>query len=179
MRLAMGPGYLHASSSSRGYTQTISGGGFALNFAFGGAVAPNLIVFGELSGTSAIDPSFKETGSASESWNNTTVSMISVGPGIAYYVPSVNVYFSGAITISQLTASDNSDNNSNSDSVDLSESGVGGSFMVGKEWWVTRDWGVGIASMLQLASMKSKMYGMSDSRWFATAWSVLFSATYN
>ena len=174
MRLCMGAGYLRSSASYKGDTATYSGGGVAMNLAFGGSVTPNLVIFGELSMSTAIDPSFKVTGESSMTLKNVTLEMMNLGPGIAYYFTPANVYLSGALTFSQLTvAYDSSDDR---DSEDLSDLGIGGSFMIGKEWWISRDWGLGLASMLQLASMKDK--GV-DTRWFSTAWSLLFSATYN
>jgi hypothetical protein len=50
--------------------------------------------------------------------------------------------------------------------------------MVGKEWWVTQDWGLGLAGQFQVASMKDHPDGVST-RMTAETFSLLFSATFN
>jgi hypothetical protein len=177
LRLSGGAGYFHSSASYGGVTRTLSGVGPAMNFACGGAVLPNLIIFGELSASAAMDPTVNATGSSSTTATDTTVNLYNFGPGVAYYIESLNLYLSGAVTLAWMTA-DNSNNNSNnnSQSTSLTDTGIGGSFMVGKEWWVSANWGLGVAGMLNLASMKDKTV---DTRWFTTSVSFLFSATYN
>jgi hypothetical protein len=172
MRLTMGGGYLHASTSQDGMTTSLSGAGLSLNMALGGSVTHNWIVFGEVSVSSASAPVREDTGYPDKTLDNQTLSLISVGPGVAYYFDSLNLYLSGAVTMSMLTL----DRDNSNSSQELTRSGFGASFMVGKEWWVSSDWGVGIAGMLQGASMKDKYY---DQRWSAGSLSVLFSATYN
>ena len=49
--------------------------------------------------------------------------------------------------------------------------------MLGKEWWVSRNWGLGIAGGLFTASLKDK--NVPGLTWSAGAASLLFSATYN
>ena len=87
----------------------------------------------------------------------------------------MNLYFSGALTFTQVTVNDDTVNDGSGNG-DLTDMGVGGSFLVGKEWWVSTNWGLGVAGMLRLASMKVTD---SDARMTATAFSILFSATYN
>jgi hypothetical protein len=58
--------------------------------------------------------------------------------------------------------------------------GVGASFMAGKEWWVSHDWGLGVAGQFRVAWMKAKAeFAGSDDTMTATAFAILFSATYN
>jgi hypothetical protein len=181
MRLAAGLGVLNAKYKSFGQDATISGGGMAMTFAFGGAVTPNLVLYGEMVMTVAIDPK-SESGETSQNLTNTNVNLFGIGPGVAYYLEPSNMYFSGTLAFSQVTASDSSSSSSNSNhSVDMTDMGIGASFMVGKEWWVSHDWGLGVAGLLHLASMKTKevVSGTTNDRMTATALSVLFSATYN
>jgi hypothetical protein len=48
--------------------------------------------------------------------------------------------------------------------------------MVGKEWWVTPDWGIGIAGQFHIAAMHDPTV---DAQMRANVFSLLFSATYN
>jgi len=143
-------------------------------FAFGGAVTPNLIFYGELTINSATDPQV-DSGDTSQSLGY-DLNMFGIGPGVAYYLVPANIYFSGTLAFSQVTESSHNSGSGNSGSIDLTEMGVGLNILVGKEWWVSHDWGLGVAGQLYVASMKMKY---DDSRMTATALSVLFSATYN
>jgi hypothetical protein len=177
MRLSMGPGYLHTKMSAYGQDQTIKGSGFGMNVAFGGAVARNLVIFGELTALSAMDPTV-EAGSYSTTVNDASIDLMGIGPGVAYYLEPANVYLSGTISLSQVTANDNS-NNSNNNSADLTDFGFGLSLTVGKEWWVSANWGLGISGMFRYASMKLKSDYYSEGDMTAMGFALMFSATYN
>lgn len=171
LRMTMGVGYLHTSYSVGTSDLTISGGGMALSIAVGGAIMPNLILYGEITGTSALNPTFSTaTGSAT---GNGTVSLVGLGPGAAYYIEPTNMYVSGTLAFSQVSASDSNSNNS----TDLTNTGIGFALSVGKEWWASPNWGVGVAGMFHFASMTVK--NANDTRMTAEGISILFSATYN
>ena len=175
MRLTMGLAYLSAKYSEAGQDATISGSGMAMAFAFGVSVTPNLVLYGEFLVTVAMDPTLEVAGTSQHLGFD--VNLFGIGPGVAYYLEPLNMYFSGTLAFSQLTASRSSSSSSSSnDSTDVTEMGIGAGFMVGKEWWVSHDWGLGVAGLLHLASMKMKYV---DTRMTATGLSVLFSATYN
>jgi hypothetical protein len=172
IRLTAGFGYVSASETFAGATDTYSGVGATFGAAFGGVIAPNLILFGEFLGTSVPDPTYDLSGpggyTASFSGDMT---LFGFGPGIAYYIEPINLYLSGTLAFSEVSVS-NYDNNGSLDT----NLGFGMSLAVGKEWWVARDWGIGLAGQLHLASMRDS--GV-DARMTAAAFSLLFSATYN
>ncbi len=174
MRLTMGLGYLNAKFNYLGQDTTISGNGVAMTFAFGGAVTPHLVLYGEMLVNMAFEPDL-EYGGTSQPMTGTNVGLLGIGPGVAYYLEPSNLFFSGTLAFSQVQESASDSSNSN-DSADLTDMGIGASFMVGKEWWVSNNWGLGLAGLLRLASMKMRY---EDTRMTATAISVLFSATYN
>jgi hypothetical protein len=177
MRLTAGLTVLNASFSTNGIDNSITGAGVGFSMAFGGSITPNLVLYGEIVGSSALEPNSKYGGTSS-TLTDYNVNLFGIGPGVAYFLVPANVYFSGTLAFSQLTESYNGSSNSssNNNSVDLTNMGIGASFMVGKEWWVSTNWGLGVAGMLHLASMKMKNY---DSRATAEAISILFSATCN
>jgi hypothetical protein len=177
MRLTTGITVLNASYSTNGIDNSITGAGVGFSMAFGGSITPNLVLYGEFVTSSALEPNSKR-GGTSNTLTGYNVDLFGIGPGVAYFLVPANVYFSGTLAFSQLTESYNGSSNSssNNNSVDLTNMGIGASFMVGKEWWVSTNWGLGVAGMLHLASMKMKNY---DSRATAEAISILFSATCN
>jgi hypothetical protein len=149
----------------------LSGGAAAFGVALGAAVIPNLVLYGEFLGMIVSDPSWSQGGSSGTS-SGVTMAMIGFGPGVAYYIEPFNMYLSSTLTFTQLSVSDSHSN------VDYYKSnlGFGFSLEVGKEWWVSTDWGLGAAFQFQFASMKDKY---SDAQLTGLGFVVLFSATYN
>ena len=175
MRLDVGFGFMSASESFGGYTDTYSGSGVTYGAAFGGVVAPNLIIYGEVLGTTVFDPTYGvNDGNGSVVLSGVDMTMAGIGPGVAYYFEPINLYLSGTLTFNRISFSDSSSNYPYGDT----SVGIGLSMMVGKEWWVGRDWGIGLAGQIHLATMKDTPQGY-DSRMNAAVFSLLFSATYN
>lgn len=170
LRLHCGGGYLTASEPYQGSNLTMSGGAFAFSAAFGGAITPHLIIYGEFVGMVVSDPNVT-LNSQSATASGTTMSMIGFGPGVAYYVEPMNMYFSGTLTLSKLSFDDSKGNVTAE-----SDMGFGLSAVLGKEWWVSADWGLGAAFQFQVASMKDK--GV-DARLTGLGFALLLSATYN
>ena len=180
LRLKAGYGYLTASESyDMGTTDVYAEFGPILNAAFGHSIVGNLILYGEFVMT-RLNAAWTQNGATPPSWiRKREVTLFGFGPGIAYYLP--NLYVSGALTVAKLWFIDDvtfppPDTNW----------GLGCSFAVGKEWWVGRDLGMGIAGQFTYASMKhsfsqerDKYYAYFDPRMHVTMFSLLLSATYN
>ena len=171
MRLLMGGGYLSTKEKFGGNTYTLSGGAVAFSAAFGGAVAPNLIIYGELGGMSVNEPSVSGNGSSGTA-KGLTLNMISFGPGLAYYVQPMNLYVSGTFNFTKFSMSDNNNSNNTADS----DTGFGFSATLGKEWWVSTDWGLGAAAQFNMGTAKADS---GDTTLTGIGFAVMFSATYN
>ena len=173
LRLHIGGGYAHMGGTD-GFNDELAfvGGGGSFGLALGGTVLPNLVLFGNLFGMSLSDPDVEFNGTAMGSVSGSTT-IGGIGPGAAYYFQPVNVYVSGTIAATFFQASD-SDGTSQYES----DTGIGFQGMVGKEWWVSQDWGLGIAAEFIAAR------GMADKadssiKWAGNMFSLVFSATYN
>jgi hypothetical protein len=155
------------STDSAGVRTKLSGGGPSLGLAIGGQVAGSLIIYGELAiagpATPVVDGPFATP--------LDDVNLFGLGAGAAYYLTSHNVYLSGTLLVSQLTATSPLHADLNS------RVGPGFSLMLGKEWWAAMDWGLGVAAQLWLATMRGGDFG--PDRWNAAVWALNFSATYN
>ena len=172
LRLHLGGGYSKVSGEdSTGDRVTISGGAASFGVALGGAIAPNWIIFGNLFGTFISDPNVSLDGQDLGSGSG-SADVLGFGGGVAYFLEPANVYLSASLAATKFRI-----DNSNGDKVYESDTGVGFQGIVGKEWRVSAGWGLGIAGELILASMKDSVD--SSLTWTATAFSVLFSATYN
>ncbi len=168
MRLSFGFG----GAASSGAGEKYSGGSFAFGAAFGGALTQHLILYGEFLLHAIPDPTRDGFGS-SQTLGGTEVDILGFGPGVAYYFMPLNLYLSGTLLIQQVQLSDTNDS---SNSVALTKTGIGCSLMVGKEWWVSDDWGLGVAAQLLLGSAKDPY---SDAHWTSRGVAVMFSSTYN
>ena len=170
LRFLLGPGYLHASASYGGVSQKVSGVGGTFGVAVGGSLNPNLVIYGELLGTSVSDPTL-DYGGTSGTASGLTVTMVGLGPGVAYYFDG-NLYVSGTLLFTKLSFSDSN----TSDQLASTNWGFGAGLTFGKEWWVSRDWGLGVSGQFLAASMKDN--GV-DTRWTGISAALLFSATCN
>lgn len=178
IRGAIGPAVLHASWKEGTYDWSVTGTGFAIAVALGGSVLPNLVIYAELTHSVASDPT-RKVDDLSTTLTNYDVDLAGFGPGAEYYLVPANLYFSGTIAFSKLTSRYNGPSGSEGTGSDLAiftNTGIGATLMVGKEWWVSANWGMGVAGIVHLASMKITN---EDSRVTAEALSLVLSATYN
>ena len=93
-----------------------------------------------------------------------------LGLGVTYYIMPVDLFVSGSVGIGWLAFEDDA-----GQSKDTS-AGIALDALIGKEWWVGSDWGIGVAA--QLLYMHVKDY-TDDAGMDAFAVNVLFTATYN
>lgn len=170
LRLQLGVGYLHAGTNESGQSVSCSGVGGTIGLAIGGAIARNLILYGEIYGTSVSDPTLS-SGGASMTGSGLTETFAGLGPGVAYYLDD-NLYLSGTLLFSRLDFSDSD----TTDTLASTDVGIGTVLSVGKEWWVTGDWGIGVAGQFAGATMKDQNDGP---RWNIWSLALVFSATYN
>ncbi|HEY0706170.1 MAG TPA: hypothetical protein VGG33_05200, partial [Polyangia bacterium] len=175
LRFLLGIGYTNLGAEAGATDMKIAGGGGAFSFALGGAVTPNLILFGELLQSIAVDPDVEIAGQSS-STEGTSASLVGVGAGLAYYLPN-NIYVSGTLAFTQISLMDEDD-----EEIADTEFGPGLSLVVGKEWWVSENWGLGIAGQLYAARMKDRAPaapGGETPTWQGLGLNLLFSASFN
>ena len=149
---------------------TVSGPGGTFGIALGGAVAENLIVYGEVFDDVAVNPDI-EVGAMQGSTTDTNAGQVGFGAGIAYYVMPLNLYLSGTLSASRLQIEQNNT------TVGKSDLGPGVSLMIGKEWWASPQWGLGVAGQFFGGRMKDQ--GTNAPTWTTAAFGIVFSATYN
>ena len=157
LRMDLGVGW----SSSFVSGTDVSGPGAGIGIGIGGNVADNLALFGQLVGTSAAKPKVGGRDAGIDS-----LSFGGLGIGLTYYLMPQNVFFSGVLGLGTLTErlSGFPDHNSNP--------GLIARLGFGKEWFVSRTWGLGIAGYLNLG-----LHGDEGSAtWKSVAPVVAFSA---
>jgi hypothetical protein len=170
LHLHLGGGFTSISGSDGyGGTTKVSGGGPSFAVAVGGAVAPNLALFGNFFFTGATQPHVSNGGYSADSSGNALVG--GFGAGVVYYFMPANVYLSGAVAAVDFSAED-----STGKTTYQSDVGLGFEALLGKEFWVSEHWGLGAAlEFVGASSMKDK--NNANVTWSAGAFNLLFSAT--
>ena len=170
LRLAGGVGYAQlVENDVMGSDLKLSGVAGTSRFQIGGTVSDNLIIYGEFGGVLQSEPTMEWVGE-SGSTSDVKVSVYDVGGGITYYLMPSNVYFALSLLISQAELEFNNTKGE-------SEYGIGFNAMIGKEWWIGEDWGIGATIYVYYSTMKDK--GEFDNNINNFSVGVLFSATYN
>lgn len=170
LRLAPGIGWNKTTEDFAGDSLKLSGASGLFNIAVGGAVSQDLILHLDVSGVSTADPKVEINGSSFSS-SASSMSTTLVGLGVTYYLPS-NYYLTGAFGLAKSTIT--------SGGIDYStDNGLGVNLMVGKEWWVSDDWGLGIAGQILYTNCPDKAIGGVKPDVKSTSIGLLFSATYN
>jgi len=171
LRLQIGIGFTTLRGSG-GYLGaiTVSGGGGLLGVAIGGGVTRNLAVFGSLFASRATNPDFT-TGGVDAGRNGGSAAVGGVGVGLVRYFEPLNVYVSGELASVSMMIQNTQG------TIDQSKYGLGIEGSVGKEWWLSRHWGLGAAAELLCATGMMDKYD-SNLDWSAVVANLLISATY-
>lgn len=164
----LGAGGSASSMSESGDDAKYSGPAGLYSLAVGGAVAPNLIIGGQLWGSSVSDVDLTVNGHT-ETLHDVTYDVYGFGALVKYYIMPVNMYLSATPSVAQLSLK--SDFGS-----DETRWGPALRLGVGKEWYVSQHWGLGVAGVLQLASNKAEDDGPT---WRTMGGGVVFSASFN
>lgn len=176
LNLSLGLGYQgfeydHAHSS-RGLESNGIATGFYIKL--GGRVANNLLLHASLIGETN-QSSLKETynGEVEETYNALHDNLSILGVGLTYYFLQ-NIFVTASIGISQF----NLQGDTGDDIITLGRSENGFAFHVGvgKEWWVSENWGLGISLNFTHGSADDQHDAGEMS---GNGISVMFSATYN
>ena len=145
----------------------------AANVSIGYMVIENLGLFFEVSGTTMIGPEFSSKSSSIQAGEDVKASIGGSGFGVIYYFMPANVYLSTSFNANRILLEIPTPLETQRYE---SDPGGGINFMVGKEWWVSDNWGLGVAASLRSSRMKSDG---GDVDWTARSLDILFSATYN
>lgn len=171
-RALLGMGSFTAETGSR----CLSGPGVDVGFAVGHAIRPGLILQLDSIFAGPSDPTYQEDGEEVDRRFDATA--VGLGPGATYYVQH-NVYATAAVYASWLLRTETVETPPvGTDEIrESSRTGIGASVTVGKEWWLSDSWGLGVAGRGFLATMRDG--DSDDSTWGVRSFSLLFSATMN
>jgi hypothetical protein len=169
VRPDLGFGYLTTSGSLSGMDATISGVAGTFGIAVGGAISENQVLAFHLWDMVVTNPTIT-SGSNTASNVNATLTLIAFGPEYTTYSKD-NFYasFSPALTRASIT--------SNGSTTDTNY-GFGLRTALGKEWWVSDHWGLGLAAHVSF-SVNQVSGSTNPPTWTGWGATIAFSATYN
>ena len=128
---------------------TVKGTGAGLGFFFGGTPAPGVVVGGALLGSDAVSPTVTmndRTGTA----DNSALVLVLVGPFLQYYpFPSEGLNLGLAVGFATLSAQNKDGNTEGQDN------GFGASLSIGQDFWVGKEWSLGIAGRFSYARVSA------------------------
>jgi hypothetical protein len=180
LRLAIGAGGGGLTGDDfvdSGAEVSVAGAGLSTDIAIGGALVENLILHADIYQMTLFNPTVSRDGNevgdaddvGDEEGVGQDIRMAGLGIGVTYYFMPINLYLSGSVGLGQAVfEGDHGD-------TEGSEPGFGGNLMVGKEWWVGADWGIGAAAQLLFIAVEDEVLGDIT----GMSVSLLFSATYN
>jgi hypothetical protein len=172
LRFLLGGGYLSATEKDFfGSDLKIHGNAGHFSFQIGGAVTNNFILFFDYAAVAAKNPKAEWSG-VSVSTSGTELQLQNAGGGITYYFMPINMYLSVSVVAAKATLKVNSDSGA-------TELGPGVNIALGKEWWVSDNWGLGIALVGHYSKVKSDEGVLGKKDVVNSYIGVAFSATYN
>jgi hypothetical protein len=178
IRLSAGIGVGAVTEDWPSTTLKSSGPAGVYSFAIGGAVSPNLAMGADFFGFGLSEPKLTYGGTSYGTQQNTSVNVGGVGFNTTYFFMPSNVYVSGTLGLVQVSRNKYSSSGSSQTlTTDDPSRGLGVSLMVGKEWMVSRDWGLGVAGQF-IGTSTSKTDAGSDVSVGSAAFGVSFTATY-
>ena len=111
----------------------ISGSGYPLALSAGFALTPHLVLFAEFYRASILNPT-------TNGYNLANLDLNGFGPGLTYYLVPRNIFLSSTLLLSKAGYLNTRFGNSTT-----SPRGVTGRLSLGKEWWISGEWGLGFA----------------------------------
>ena len=139
------------------------------NFAIGGMVSRNLALHGTFWGWAISDPDV-EINNDDQGELDGSLTMSAIGGGVTYYFMPTNLYLSGSLGLGQLELDIENVGDADTDW------GLVFDATIGKEWWVSANWGLGLAGGFGFHSISEDNF---DDNWSGVSLGLRFSATFN
>jgi hypothetical protein len=168
LRLAPGGGYSRTAIDEDGDRFALKGTSGSMDIAIGAVVKDNFAVHATIGAWGLVDPDVELNGEE-EVATDTSLTMTLIGAGFTYYLGQSNVYLTASGGASMLTLEfEGESENSNT--------GVAFDVGLGKEWWVSDNWGLGVSATVGYHSVPP---GDAENHFKGPSFAVRFSATRN
>ena len=152
-----------------------SGSGYTFDFKIGGAVVENIILSADMLSREIVGPDITMDGLSGTTNSNVSAGDAAFGVGLTYYIMPVNVFVNATLASCNFTMNFNGTEGS-------SETGFGFLAKIGKEWWVSRNWGLGISGSYGYSSAYDKpdpLVPEYSGKLSTSKFAVMFNTTFN
>lgn len=138
LSMCLGPVFGKITDKYNSSIMTMNGTGVEFDFKIGASVTKDLILHGTLISKTMPGPTISNEGSVTTLSDDISVNELMYGAGVTYYFMPVNFFVSSSAGIGKFTIS-----NSTNDTKSKTQSGFSFQLIVGKEWWISKKWGLG------------------------------------
>lgn len=179
LSLSMGPvfgeiNYEGTSGFQNPMIYKMSGTGLEMDIKIGGAIYNDIILHGTLISKALTGPTITDKdNNKGKAPDNVSVGEAMFGGGITYYYMPVNIFLSGSVGIGNFSLIDGQNNINAS-----TQRGLAFQLKAGKEWWVSKNWGLGIAATYEKTNLTSTVSGFTE-KFNSNRFGILFNATFN
>ncbi len=175
LSLSAGPNFASINSEiPRVYDFTFSGTGAQFDIKIGGAVKENLILHATIISNALSGPKVSSGGVSEKTSNDISIGEAMFGGGLTYYVMPSNFFLSGSVGLGNFSVIQNKASDSFS-----TTRGFSMQLKVGKEWWVSKRWGLGIAATYGKTKLTNSPGGNIKELMNSNNLGILFNATLN
>lgn len=175
LAMSVGPNFASITDEVAGdYNLKFNGTGAQFDFKIGGAIKENLILHATLVSNTMSGPDVTSGGSSQATSNNLSLGETMFGAGITYYYMPINIFFSGSLGIGTFSLSDYDTKDSFS-----TDGGFSMQLKVGKNWWISKKWGLGIAVTYGKTKLTNTPGGGVEEFMNSNNFGILFNASLN
>lgn len=136
----------------------------------GGTILPSFALHATISGignlSSEIESVIEYSGERESFNQEVDLFMFLTGIGVTYYINPINIFFSGSVGITEFDINDSQ----------MSDTGFGFQIALGKEWWVSPEWGLGVSAAFTYGKA-DEVNGFGDMSEYAI--NIMFSSTFH
>jgi len=170
---AIGAITLNATNASFNKME-MSGAGFQFDFKIGGVISEesNLILSFDVISRAISSPALTIDGNSVSTTSDVTASDVLYGVGITKYFMPDNIFINATVGVGTFSLDI-------SNSTSSSKSGFGFQLKGGKEWWVSDNWGLGVAAGLSYISADDQTNSSYSATISTTKFFVVFNTTFN
>lgn len=176
LSMSVGPLFGSITDDLDTYTMDMSGIGAQFDFKIGGAIKENLILHATLISNTLPGPTIKVTNDQSlKTSDNMTVGEAMFGVGLTYYMMPSNIFLSGTGGLGNFSIIDSDDSKN-----DVStQHGFSMQLKIGKEWWISKNWGFGVGLTYGKTNLTNKPSGSIVEKMDSNRFGILFNTTFN
>jgi len=176
LSMSAGPLFGGVNDDLGSYSMKMSGTGAEFDFKIGGAIKENLILHATITSSTLPGPTIKMSDNTSiKASDNMTVGEVMLGGGLTYYLMPSNVFLSSSIGIGNFSIIDNNDNTNNVST----QRGFSMQLKVGKEWWISKNWGFGVGLTYGKTNLTNEPGGGITEKMDSNRFGILFNTTFN